>query len=123
MLDKLALPLAIAYTILITVLSLITVKDLPDLGTDMDDKILHVGAYFVLIIMWYFGLKQPRDMKSLLKIAVSCVLFGIVIEVIQGKVNINRAADFLDAVANFIGVILGFIALLWLRKGPKLKWG
>lgn len=123
MLDKLALPLAIAYTIFITVLSLITVKDLPDLGTDMDDKILHVGAYFVLIVIWYFGLKQPKKIETLLKIAVLCILFGIIIEVIQGKVNINRAADFLDAVANFIGVILGFFGLLWLRRRPKLKWG
>lgn len=114
--EKLALPAAVVYTLALIVLSLITIDELPDIGTDYDDKIFHVIAYFILPILWYFGLKRPEQISKILKIGLLCAIFGIIIEALQGTVNSNRAGDMIDAVANFIGILLASILLIKLRK-------
>ena len=117
MLKRFALPAALLYTLFLTVLSLITLGDIPQFGTDYDDKIYHIGAYMVLMLLWYYAFKNPDQKSTIFKIALGCVLFGIVIEAIQGKVNVNRVADLLDVVANVVGVFLGlFFILNRLRK-------
>ena len=109
MLKKLLLPSAVIYTILLTVVSLITLRDIPSIGTDFDDKLYHVLAYVILTVIWFLAIDQPSNTKTTWKIIMFCILFGIIIEAIQGKVNVNRAGDFLDVGANVIGVFLGAI--------------
>ena len=106
---KVYLVLAVLYTLALTVASLITLKGMPELGTDMDDKLYHVLAYMILFIIWCFALSKPIGRKRLIALALYCIAFGIIIEAIQGKVNVNRMADILDVVANIIGVLVGFI--------------
>ena len=114
---RLFLILAVLYTIALTVASLITLQGIPELGTDMDDKLYHVLAYMVLLILWYFTLEKPVSRKQLTYLALSCIAFGIIIEAVQGKVNVNRMGDILDIVANIVGVIIGgIISQKWIHR-------
>ncbi|MBT8257421.1 MAG: VanZ family protein [Bacteroidia bacterium] len=114
---KVFLVLAVLYTVALTIASLITLKSLPELGTDMDDKLYHVLAYLILYLIWYFAVVKSVNKKQLMTLAVICIVFGIIIEAIQGKVNVNRMADSLDVVANIIGVLFGFVlSLKWIHR-------
>ena len=109
--------LAVLYTIILTVASLITLHGIPKLGTDIDDKLYHVMAYLILFIIWYLTLKQPVSGKQMLYLALSCIAFGIIIEAIQGKVNVNRIGDILDIIANIAGVLIGVvISQKWMHR-------
>ncbi len=101
--------IAVLYTIALTVVSLITLDGMPELGTEWDDKLYHIVAYAGLMLIWYFALISGHKPGRLLHIALSCVVFGIVIEAVQGKVTVDRIGDALDVVANVIGVLLGYI--------------
>ncbi|MBT8270854.1 MAG: VanZ family protein [Bacteroidia bacterium] len=103
------LGIAVLYTLALTVVSLITIKQVPDWGTDFDDKLNHVLAYLVLMIIWYFALNTGKNNRRILYIALGCMAYGIIIEAVQGKVNVTRVADSLDIVANLIGVLIGGI--------------
>ena len=109
--------LAVLYSITLTIASLITLHGIPELGTGMDDKLYHVMAYLVLLVIWYLTLKQPVSGKQMMNLALSCIAFGIIIEAVQGKVNVNRIGDILDIVANIAGVLIGvFISQKWMHR-------
>jgi VanZ family protein len=116
-LRKFALPLAVIYSITLSILSLISVKGLPSFGTDYDDKFYHVLAYFVLTMIWYLAIGLNQNIKKIIYIALGCIVYGIVIEAIQGKLTLHRVWDLLDIVANLIGVIF---ATLYIFRREKL---
>ena len=85
--------------LVIAFLSLYPLPKLPEFpGTD---KTHHLVAYFLLALP--SGLKKPN--KWVLFIFLF-IIFGGVIEIIQPYVN--RYGEWLDFLANTIGVILGF---------------
>jgi len=116
-LRKFALPIAVIYSITLSILSLISVKGLPSFGTDYDDKLFHILAYFVLTMVWYLALGLNQNKRKIVYIALGCIAFGIIIETIQGKLTLHRVWDLLDIVANLIGVI---IATLYILRREKL---
>lgn len=82
------------------------------------DKMMHAGAYFGLAFCWFFYLfikkQEPYNFrKGFVKVSVLVVLFGILIEVLQGALTTYREPDWADIVANTIGVMiaLGFFIL------------
>ncbi|WP_296382956.1 VanZ family protein [Winogradskyella sp.] len=107
MLKNLLLPVAIVYTIVLVVATLINLNGIPSLGSSFDDKIYHLIAYFGLGFLWitYF---KPRKKKNNLVIVFLClILFGVVLELIQHQLNPNRTYDTYDLIANCLGVMLG----------------
>ncbi|NND53099.1 MAG: VanZ family protein [Flavobacteriaceae bacterium] len=116
MLNKLKLPIAIGYTIILTILSLMTVHNIPSFGTDYDDKFYHILAYFLLTLIWYVAVEQTVTKKGIWQLAFYCCVFGIILEALQGKLTVDRVGDLLDIVANIIGVILAAILVLRRRK-------
>ena len=119
MLKKFVLPLAVFYTISLTVLSLIRLNGMPGIGTDYDDKLYHIIAYALLTFLWYLAIKKNNFNISIIQIVIGCISFGIVIEALQGKLISYRAGDVLDVVANVIGVVIA--TLLILRSKSKLS--
>ena len=114
------LPGAIVYTIAIAILSLISTDNVPKLGIDISDKLLHVIAYALLTAIWYFGLKINKINIGNLLLSASCIIYGIILEVIQGKVKTHRTADIYDVLANSIGVGLVIIVIyFWQRHQVK----
>jgi len=77
------------------------------------DKWVHVGLFAVLVLLWSLPLLhkikiQSRLQKALIWTAVAFIIYGIVIEVIQGRFIPNRTFGVDDMVADAIGCGLGF---------------
>lgn len=78
------------------------------------DKLVHAGVHFVLAFCWlfYFALRNSKmRFRNVLYITLACILYGILIEVLQGTTK-TRSSDFADVCANMIGTGLGVLVFL-----------
>ena len=112
MLKKLLLLVGILYTVVLATVCLITIKKLPEIGVSFGDKIFHFLAYTVLAFLWFniflntFKLKKRQ---ALIYAAFFSIVFGIIIEVLQGTLTTSRSFDVYDVMANTMGVFLTVI--------------
>jgi len=101
--------LAIAWTLVVTILSL---ADVGTLGNSIKipykDKMLHFVFYFLFYILWFlfFKNKSTRFKTSLLLFAIG---YGILMEVLQAIMGNHRSSDFYDVLANSFGSIAGLL--------------
>ncbi|SKB47886.1 VanZ like family protein [Salegentibacter salinarum] len=121
---KIILFVASFYTILLTVSSLVKLGKISVGSFNPTDKLLHLGAYFGLVVLWkvYFMQKnKPRTTYkiNLFKIAGLSILFGMLIEVLQGVVTSYREPDWYDILANTAGILLAVIIFLLFEKSLK----
>jgi hypothetical protein len=77
------------------------------------DKWVHVGLFAVLVLLWSLPILhkmkiQSRLQKALVLTAASFVVYGIIIEVVQGHFIPHRTFGVDDMVADAIGCGLGF---------------
>ena len=100
---------AIGVAIVIGHLSLRKINFAP-IQLSHTDKVYHVIAYFTLALTWLLSFPVSRK-KNTVKyvIAFGCVIYGIIIEVLQTTLTTYRTASLLDVVANAVGV---FVALI-----------
>ncbi len=98
--------LAISYTIALTIISLINVNDFPKLGVDYEDKIFHVLAYGLLNLLWYYTLRNLKIVRPVFMAMVLSLIYGIILEVLQGQLTVTRNLDIIDILANSIGVTI-----------------
>lgn len=77
------------------------------------DKIVHLAGY-TLLMFWWAQLVTSRRWK----LALAVVVFGIVIELLQGFTP-ARQPDILDALANTCGVLLGWLIARALPNLPS----
>lgn len=106
----------IATVITIGILCLSLIK-MPSTGISISniDKIYHSFAYFTLTMAWLFTYYKKPNKKYI--IVVSCILFGIIIEVLQYSLTIYRTGDYLDVIANSLGVLFALIIFnIFLKK-------
>jgi len=92
----------------VLVLSLLPV-DHPDFSPN--DKVNHFIAYCVLMVLGFLAHRQP------VRTALKVVLFGVLIEVLQGLTG-YRLFSVLDMAANGSGVLAGYLLVrfTWLQK-------
>lgn len=117
---------AIIYTLLLAAGSLVDTNGVVT-TPQYFDKVLHLLAYFGLGVLWmtWYIFKKPSITKTRHKlwlIAMSAVLYGIVIEVLQGVFTSYRIPDVWDILANTLGVgaAVGAVLML-LNKISMLK--
>ncbi|MGB1307515.1 MAG: VanZ family protein [Oceanihabitans sp.] len=125
MLKKVAVPIAILYTILLGVFSLIKISNLPETNISNSDKALHFIAYAILMWCWYTALFYKTKWhfnKTILIAAVFSIVFGIVIEVLQNMLTNTRVADYFDILANVLGVSVVVLILKYLNKTEVKKY-
>lgn len=103
--DKI-LYIAILVTLGILFLSLIKLPNI-SLGITYTDKFYHTFAYFVLTISWLLSFYKKPHKKYL--ITFLCLLFGIIIEALQFILTNYRTGDYLDVLANSLGIVLGLL--------------
>jgi VanZ family protein len=109
---------AIGITLFIGYLSLKKMEAMP-LQLSHSDKIYHTIAYFLLGLSWLLSFPKSLQKKNLkYAVVVSCVIFGIVIEVLQGTLTTYRTASLLDVLANTVGVLVAM--LLFKRVYKKI---
>lgn len=102
--------LAIGWSlvVLVTVLSLIPGRDLPDIR--VSDKVEHLLAYFTLMA-WFGQIHGARLVPVLALVAL-----GGTLEVLQGMSGYREMSAY-DQLANTLGVGLGWLAT---RRFPDL---
>ncbi len=97
--------LGIGWSLVIAVIVLSLIPPPPMIQTvNYGDKIEHIIAYFVL--MWWFAqiYLMPRQR---LQYMIGFLLLGAGLEILQGLGGI-RQADWVDMVANSVGVLLAW---------------
>ncbi|MCL5126878.1 VanZ family protein [Algibacter sp. L4_22] len=118
-LKKSALVFAVIYTIVLSAACLMSLKDMPKVNVSNGDKIFHFGAYAVFVVLWYgafiFNIKFEK-MRALLSATVFAVVFGIVVEVLQGTMTDYRSMDIYDVIANTSGALLTALILWRINK-------
>lgn len=71
------------------------------------DKVEHVFAYFSLTLCWLFVSYTNTKRKYI--VVIACIIYGIIIELIQSNLTIYRTGDYLDVLANSFGAVLGLL--------------
>ncbi len=97
---------------------LIKINKLPNGGISYADKIYHCLSYIILSLLWYNTLLYMFKLKKQQALWYGSgfsIIFGIVIEVLQGALTTSRAADVNDVVANSVGVLF-VILIVSLKK-------
>lgn len=116
---KYLLAIAVFYTLLILYGSLAGTGGLPKITYKVSDKSIHFLGYFFWFVFWFlyafFKTKKNNFSDILLKIIGLGLLFGIIIEVLQGSLTVSRQSDFYDVVANFLGLTTAAV-IAWLFK-------
>lgn len=106
LLERNALGIAIILTVFITILSLVSLKGIHIIKVNNSDKFEHFFGYIILSLSWLYAFKDDltKQSKKFLLI-ILLIIYGIIIEVLQGVLTTNRQADFYDVIANSIGVL------------------
>ena len=106
--------ITILYSIALTIVCLIDLNGVIEVKISFGDKIFHSLAYVVLTVLWYYtffyNLKSNKG-KALIYAVVISIIFGIVIEVLQGTVTAYRSSDIIDVFANSFGAILAAVVI------------
>ena len=111
--DNFFLIAAFVITIVISFLSLIKTPKI-DTGFSNIDKLYHLFAYFTLSLFWLFSFYKKSSLKYF--IVLACLIYGILIEVIQHTLTTYRTGDYKDAIANTLGSIFGLIVFNQIKK-------
>lgn len=116
----------LVFTILATTAFLMPGTSIPSIRIKTPiaiDKLVHFGIHFILVFFWlvYYARSSSKvKLRNVLYIAVSCILYGILIELLQG-VTETRSSDLYDVFANMIGTTLGVLVFLVLKSKIEIK--
>ena len=113
---KLISQIAVYYTLIIILLSLVPVPDLglPKFKLLELDKLMHFIMYLIFALIW--GLKIENFIERKMEISAYLILFGLGLEILQYLLPFGRYFDLGDFVANSIGVLFGVFILYYLKK-------
>ena len=116
----------IGWMVFVTFSSLYSFEDaeLSSVNIPYGDKVVHFIFYFVAAVLGSLFFIETKEVKSVLIknlkiLALLLIFFGIIIEVIQEAMTVNRSGDVFDALANSIGVILGIITIFTEFQGQR----
>jgi VanZ family protein len=114
--------LALLWTCLVTILSLITISS--EVGStikiEYKDKYVHFAFYFVFVVLWYqYANDKLTKRRTQLIVLFSAIGYGVLMEICQGLFTTTRAADILDVLANSVGAFIGIIVVSILYKNKK----
>ena len=88
-------------------------------GIEHLDKVVHILMYFALtstiLSEGYFS-KSITLRKSYLLLLIYVILYGAILEVIQGTSGAGRSFDFMDITANSFGTISAYILFTLFKK-------
>jgi len=117
LLEDNALFIAIFFTISITIGSLVKSDVIAIEIVSISDKTIHFIAYFFLMLSWlYVFFKKKSFSKNVKFIFIGCIVFGIIIEILQGVTTTYRTLSFLDVAANTLGVLFASTVFHFFEK-------
>lgn len=114
--NKFFLIALVFWVFFITTLSLVSLKGLPKISPENGDKYVHFIFYFILTLLLVFNLIYKMSLKHATMISFFiAVFYGIIIEILQGVLTLNRRPELLDALFNSVGSF-GAIMVVILNK-------
>lgn len=117
---KLWLWLAVLWTLAIAVLCLVSFKKLPTVKLTGADKYVHAIFHLVFTGLWYLYLKF-QNKKPLMLAFFASLVYGSLIEILQGVFTETRKADPEDVLANTTGALIAVLFVLTFRELHKRK--
>ncbi len=111
---------AILYTIVVTIAFLIPSIEEKPIDIKNFDKALHVFIYVMLVFLWLLYFRNRLNPKIWCYILATIFLYGIIIEVLQMMLTTYRTGDYLDVLANTVGVVTALIFFIFLYKKMKI---
>lgn len=109
--------LALIWTFVITVASLVSVNSFSKIKSVGNDKIVHSLFYLFFVILWGLVKRQnDSNRKYYLFVFLVAMSYGLIIEVLQEILTNTRQADFYDFLANTMGAFVGLIVLLYYKN-------
>jgi VanZ family protein len=115
----------LALAIVILILSVISVPKLPEIKVRAVDKWGHLLAYLSLSFTLFFELAKKHHWSNtyrrwLIPSIAICIIYGILMELLQATPLFDRHFEYNDMVANSIGVGLGLALFVvtsgWIKK-------
>ena len=85
---------------------------------NLSDKLIHSLYFTGLTFFWIKSNEEPRNQR-LIKTALLVFVFGLVLEILQGILPIQRNMDILDLLANSTGIFLAIVSEHFLRVNVK----
>jgi hypothetical protein len=112
---------AIIWFIIANILFLMPGEDVPTvsfLDLIYFDKWVHAGLFCGLVFLTAYPFIKAgiSTKKMLIKISITFIFYGILIEILQKYVAIDRDFDINDIIADSVGCVFGFIAANWLKR-------
>ena len=68
----------------------------------------------------YTFLKNEKFQKNIKYLILGCLIFGIVIEILQGTITSYRTTSYLDILANSVGIGLAVLIFHFFEKKIQL---
>ncbi|TDQ10074.1 VanZ family protein [Pedobacter metabolipauper] len=115
---------SVLWTIIIIIFCTIRMPDTSGSGITFFegfDKLAHLGFFYVLTILLFFGkIRQQQSysfrMITILKIVFLTGLLGAGIELIQANVFTYRSGDLWDLTCDMLGVFMGVFSYILLHR-------
>jgi len=107
---------ALGYTLTLGILSLVSNDKIPYFGTNYEDKVYHLVAYALLTFLWYKVFAAFNIKNSIFIAFIISIIYGIIIEVLQGQLTDARDSSIFDIFANVIGVAIVTLILTFRMK-------
>lgn len=90
------------------------------------DKFVHAGVFFVLILLTIRGFLLQTNFIKLQRSAklvalIVCIIYGGLLEIMQGTMFEDRSADVFDFIANSLGCVLGMLMYSKIEKTFLVK--
>ncbi|MBL7471987.1 VanZ family protein [Robertkochia sediminum] len=117
---------AVLWLLSVSLASLVSASFLPKVegGIPNLDKLVHAVFYMVATLLLYMHYRKSQAKGLLIRIAGFCLVYGIIIEVLQYSLPYERAFEWADMLANATGIILAIILIKFVlapRLGLKDK--
>lgn len=103
---------AMLWALLILILCGIPGRDIPHISfleLLSFDKFVHAGIFFVLLILTVKGLSESSNKHPKKTALLLCIIYGGLLEVMQGTVFAERSADVYDFMANSFGSLVAVL--------------
>jgi VanZ family protein len=112
----------VLWVITITILSLVEPENFTKIDVKNSDKYVHFITYFWLTLLLYLALpKNQLNLNSRLLFSfLFSVIYGIIIELLQGLITVKRQPEIMDVFANTFGSFIAVLVVLFLL--PKVKF-
>ena len=90
-------------------------------GVGYTDKLSHIFAYFVLIVTLLFAFHKNGllQLKNWIILIILCSAYGVLLEYTQYSLFPNRYFEWLDALANVLGALIGSVIFRFVWRVKK----